>query len=147
MPITRVVVLRERGGRFRAEVPPVPAPVAGTKRHDLIDSVTGLSCGAPGSCLGVGMSIGDAGEGSEAGLSLAFTPNRPQPIAQTPAAVPFSVSCPSTAFCLVGGGGSVQRYTPSFGARPSRTAAASSGVAVRGGSAGEGTPPSRSKTR
>ena len=112
VPVTRVVALREAGGRWSTEVPPVPALAPGDHRHKLIDDLTAVSCGAPGSCLGVGMSINDGGNGAEAGLSLAFTPTSPHPIAQTRATVPFSVSCPTTAFCLVGGGGSVRRYTP-----------------------------------
>jgi hypothetical protein len=116
VPVTRVVALRETGGRWSTEVPPVPALASGDHRHNLIDDLTAVSCGAPGSCLGVGMSVKNGGNGAEAGLSLAFTPTSPRPIAQTRATVPLSVSCPTTAFCLVGGAGSVRRYTPSSSA-------------------------------
>jgi hypothetical protein len=112
VPVTRVVALRETGGRWSTEVPPVPALARGDHRDKLIDDLTAVSCGAPGSCLGVGVSVNDGGNGAQAGLSLAFTPTSRHPIAQTRAIVPLSVSCPITAFCLVGGAGSVWRYTP-----------------------------------
>jgi hypothetical protein len=112
VPVTRVVALRESGGGWSTEVPPVPALAPGDHRHNLVDELTAVSCGAPGSCLGVGSSVNDDGNGAETGLSLAFTPTSPHPIAQNRATVPLSVSCPTAAFCLVGGGGSVRRFTP-----------------------------------
>jgi hypothetical protein len=84
----------------------------GVHPHRLTDEITAVSCGAPGSCLGVGVSLNDGGNARrQDGFSLAFTPSSPDPIAQTPASVAFSVSCPTAALCLVGGGGSVRRFT------------------------------------
>ena len=112
LPVTRVVTLRQSGAKWSTDVPPVPASAPGGHPHELTDALDALSCGAPGSCLGIGVTLNnDGNDPQQTGLSLAFTPGSPQPVAQIrPVAV--SVSCPSAAFCLVGGGGSVSRYTP-----------------------------------
>ena len=112
LPVTRVVTLRESGATWSTDVPPVPVSAPGGHPHQLTDELYGLSCGAPGSCLGIGATLNnDGSDPQQTGLSLAFTPGSSQPVAQIrPVAV--SVSCPSAAFCLVGGGGAVSRYTP-----------------------------------
>jgi hypothetical protein len=110
--VTRVVILQETGGGWSTEVPPLPTLPRGDHPNDLEDNLTEVSCGAPGSCLGVGTSVNDRGEGTGAGMSLVLTPTKPRATAQTRAGDPTSVSCPTAAFCLVGGYRSINRYTP-----------------------------------
>lgn len=110
--VTRVVALRQTGGGWSTKLPPLPRLPRGDHPNDLTDSLTAISCGAPGSCLGVGTWVNDRGDGTSGGMSLAFTSTSPHPIARTRAGTPTSVSCPTTAFCLVGGNRSIRRYTP-----------------------------------
>jgi hypothetical protein len=114
VPVTRVVALRESGGGWSTEVPPVPALAPGDHPNHLTDDLAAVSCGAPGRCLGVGVTVNDGGGvgAKQDGMSLAFTPTNPHPVAQTRAGLPTSVSCPTAAFCLVGGYRSITRYTP-----------------------------------
>jgi hypothetical protein len=111
--VTRVVDLRQTRGGWSTTLPPLPRLPRGDHPNDLTDSLTALSCGAPGSCLGVGTWINDRGDGTSGSMSLAFRSTSPHPIAKSRAgSSPTSVSCPTTAFCLVAGNRSIRRYTP-----------------------------------
>ncbi len=112
--VTRVVVLRQTSGGWSTEVPPLPTLAPGDHPDHLTDDLTDVSCGAPGRCLGVGTFVNEGliGSGRQGGMSLVFTATSRRPVPKTRAGVPASVSCPTAAFCLVGGYRSISRYTP-----------------------------------
>jgi hypothetical protein len=71
--VTRVVALRQTRGGWSTKLPPLPRLPRGDHPNYLTDYLTALSCGAPGSCLGVGTWINDRGDGTGGGMSLAFS--------------------------------------------------------------------------